>query len=252
MIERFANQIICGDVIEVLSQLPSESVDLVLTDPPYFISQKDLVLTRKFKGKLKNINLDYGEWDRQWKTEEEFFGWVEKWFKELARIMKPNTWIYIFFDKQRLGYFDLILGPKYGIKGRNLFCWVKQNPVPSFRKMNFVSAIELAWVGSKGRPKIKNFLYQKEMANYFVTPNKAGYGHTTHPTEKPVSLFQRLIQVNSLENDIVLDPFFGSGTTGVAALSLNRRFIGIEINPEYVKIAEERIKKIQNNAQIPF
>lgn len=252
MIDEFVNKVICGDAIEILSQLPDESVDLVLTDPPYFISREGLFLSRKVNGKERGINLDFGEWDRKWKSDEEFFAWVEQWFKEIARIMKPNTWIYIFFDKQRLGYFDLLLAPKYGLTGRTIFCWIKQNPPPSFRKVNFVSATEMAWVGSKGNPKIKNFLHQKQMVNYFVTPNKSAYGETKHPTEKPISLFKHLILVNSLENDIVLDPFFGSGTTGIAALQLNRRFVGIEIDPEYVKIAEERIEKIQTNEKIPF
>mgnify|MGYP000565403589 CR=1 FL=1 len=98
-------------------------------------------------------------------------------------------------------------------------------------------------MGTKGKSKIKNFQYQKEMKNYYSTANKSIYGQTDHPTEKPVELFEKLVKVNSHEGDIVLDPFMGSGTTAVAALKQNRKFIGFEKDIDYYNISLKRIGK---------
>lgn len=224
--------IIRGDCREILKSIPDETIDCIITDPPYMISQKGKSIGRKSlssKTHKRNmdIKLDFGEWD-QFKTEEDFFKFTEDWFRECARVLKPKGWIYVFFDKQKIGYFDLILSKKYGLKGRTIFAWLKSNPVPSFRKVNWLSASEFIWVGSKGDCKLKNFLMQKEMFNYMITPNKSAYGETEHPTEKPLSVIKKLILVNSNENDLILDPFAGSGTTLIACKELNRRYIGIE------------------------
>lgn len=248
------NKIICGDCLEVLKTLPDESIDAIITDPPYMISQSGKSIGRKslssksWKREM-NIKLDFGVWDN-FHSEEEFFNFTESWFKECVRVLKPKGWMYIFFDKQKIGYFDLLLSKKYGMKGRTIFSWLKSNPVPSFRKVNWLSASEFIWVGSKGECRLKNFLQQKEMFNYMITPNKSSYGETKHPTEKPIVLIEKLIKVNSNEGDIILDPFLGSGTTAVACLKLNRDFIGIEKEDEYVKIAEARIKPYLEQKQL--
>lgn len=242
----YTNKIIQGDCLELLKQLPDDSVDCVITDPPYNISKRGCDISRKslsYKSYKSNmdIKLDFGEWDN-FETDKDFFEFTEKWFKECVRVLKPRGWIYIFFDKMKTGYFDLFLAPKYGIKSRSIFTWLKSNPVPSFRKVNWLSASEFIWVGSKGKCKLKNFLEQNKMFNYMITPNKSSYGVTSHPTEKPEVLIERFIMTSSKEGDIVLDPFFGSGTTGVACSKLGRNFIGMEKELEYVKTAEERIK----------
>ncbi len=241
------NKVYNMDALEFLKGIEDNSIDLVLVDPPYNISQKNI--SRKnlsFKGYKRNMDIkqDFGDWDH-FKSDEEFLTFTENWFKECARILKPKSWIYIFFDKQKIGYFDLILAEKYGIKVRNIYIWLKSNPVPSFRKMNWLSANEFIWVGSKGEGKIKNFLSQKQMYNYMITPNKSIYGETIHPTEKPKKLIRRLIEASTIENDIVLDCFMGSGTTAICAKELNRNFIGCEINKEYYQLCLDRLK--QNN-----
>jgi len=248
------NKIIQGDCIEEMKKLPDNSVDAIITDPPYMISQKGKSIGRKSlsnKNWKRNmdIKLDFGDWDN-YDTEKEFFDFTERWFKECARILKPKGWIYIFFDKQKTGYFDLLLSKKYGIKGRTIFAWIKSNPVPSFRKVNWLSASEFIWVGSKGDCKLKNFLQQKEMHNNITTPNKSSYGKTKHPTEKPLILIEKLVKVNTNEGEIILDPFLGSGTTAVACVKLNRNFIGIEKEEEYIKIAEARIKPFMEQKKL--
>jgi DNA modification methylase len=247
-ISEFINKVIQGDSLEILKEIPNESVDLVITDPPYAISQRGKEISRKSLSSKSwkrdtSIKLDFGKWDN-FETEEDFFEFTESWFKECVRVLKPKGWIYIFFDKQKIGYFDLLLAPKYNIKSRTIFAWLKTNPTPSFRKVNWLSASEFIWVGSKGKSKLKNFLAQKEMFNYMLTPNKSAYGKTEHPTEKPLSLIEKFILTSSNEDDIVLDPFLGSGTTAVACKKLGRKFIGIEKEQKYVDIANKRLNSI--------
>ena len=248
------NKIIHGDCIEKMRELPNESVDLILTDPPFMISQKGKFLGRKslsHKSWKRNmdIKLDFGEWDH-FKDEEEFFGFTESWFKQCVRILKPKGLIYIFFDNQKTVYFDLFLSKKYGIKPRTVFVWLKSNPAPSFRKVNWLSASEFIWVGSKGDCRLKNFLQQKEMFNYIITPNKSSYGETEHPTEKPKELIKKLILVNTNENDIILDCFAGSGVVGEVALKLNRKFILIEKDEKWIKVIKDRIKPYQEQTKL--
>ena len=128
------------------------------------------------------------------------------------------------------------------MRPRTVFTWHKTNPVPSFRKVNYLSSCEYAWIGSKGESAWTfNFKQQKQMHNFFETPNKSSYGVTKHPTEKPVSMFEHLIEIHTNPDDLVLDCFMGSGTTGVACKNLCRDFIGIELDDEYFKIASDRI-----------
>jgi len=241
------NKIYCMDCLDGLKKLPDNSIDLIVTDPPYAISQKDKKFSRKSlssKSWKRNtdIKLDFGVWDN-FETEDEFFKFTEEWFKECVRVLKQKGWIYIFFDKQKTGYFDLILARKYGIKSRSIFTWLKTNPVPSFRKVNWLSASEFVWIGSKGECKLKNFLNQTEMFNYMLTPNKSIYGKTNHPTEKPINLIKKFICVNTNKGEVVLDCFMGSGTTAVACKQLGRNFIGFEINKEYINIANKRLNQ---------
>ncbi len=245
-----------GDALELLKEIPSESVDIVVTDPPYNISQEGKVIPRKnmhskiFKSN-SDIRLDFGEWDRR--DENEFYNFTEQWFKECARILKPRGWFYSFFSSQRLGYFS---DPRNGLfvnngfKFKTLIAWHKTNPVPSFRKANYLASLEFIVVGTKGESKIPNFIEQKRMHNFYETPNSTFYGETIHPTEKPVELLQWIIYVGSKEGDTVLDPFMGTGSTGVAAVSLNRNFIGIEISKEYYDIAQKRINSVRQQLKL--
>ncbi len=237
--------LIHGDALKVLPKIASESVDLAIIDPPYAISQPNKKIVRKNMNlkmyrRNSDIRLDFGKWD-WFPSEEEYFSFTEKWFKEIARILKSKSWVYVFFDKNKTGYFDLILGKKYGIKSRNILVWHKTNPVPSFRKVNWISSSEFIWVGSKGECKLKNFLTVKEMHSVFEYPNATAYAETNHPTEKPLELIKKLIITSSNEGETVLDPFLGSGTTMKACLELKRNCIGIEIDPNYVDIVKKRL-----------
>ncbi len=240
------NKVWEGDCRVLLKDIPDNSIDLIVTDPPFFISQEGKVIGRKgVDGQNMDIKLDFGKWDK-FADQDEFFKFTESWFKECVRVMKPKAWIYVFFDKHKIGYFDLILAPKYDMKAKNVFIWCKTNPGISYRKVNWVSGTEFIWVGSKGESKMKHYLKQSEMMSYMITPNKSSYGQTTHPTEKPEKLIHRLVITGSNEGDLVLDPFMGSGTTGAVCEKLKRKWIGCERDEGYIKIAKERIETIKN------
>jgi len=243
------NKIYCMDCLEGLKKISDNSIDLVVTDPPFNISQDKKELSRKTMNspmfaKRTSIRLDFGDWDKM--GEEEFKKFTEEWFKECSRVLKEKGWIFIFFSKERTGYFTNPIDGlfiKNGFKTRTIISWHKTNPVPSFRKVNFLSSCEFCIVGSKGESKIPNFLLQKEMHNFIETSNKSSYGKTKHPTEKPEKLISWLVKIGSKEKDIVLDCFMGSGTTAVACKQLGRNFIGFEKNPEYCKIANKRLSQ---------
>ncbi len=191
---------------------------------------------------------DFGEWDH-FGSNETFFEFTESWFRECCRVLKSSGWMYIFFDRKKVGYFDLFLAKKYDMKSKTVFAWLKSNPCPSIRKSNWLSASEFVWVGCKHRGRIRNFLSHKEMYNYIITPNKAAYGETIHPAEKPRKVIERFIRAGSDVGDVVLDPFMGSGTTAVVCKSLNRKYIGFESNPQFYKIALDRIAKTKTETQ---
>ena len=245
-----------GDALEVLKTLPDESVDCVITDPPYNISQEGKKLARKnlsSKQHKRNsdILLDFGEWDR--KSEKKYYEFTENWFKEVVRILKPKKWFATFFSKERIGYFSCPLNgffKKYGFKTRTIIAWHKTNPSPSFRKMNFLSSTEFIVVGSKGKSKIPNFLEQKYMHNFFETPNSSSYQQTIHPTEKPESLISWLVKILSNQQEIILDPFAGSGTTMIVAEKLGRNSIGIELNPKYTELIKKRFEPYLKQAKL--
>lgn len=239
--------LIQGDALKVLKKIPDESVDLVITDPPYNISQDNKRLSRKNLSskthkRSSDIILDFGDWDKM--DEKEYKDFTEKWFSEVVRVLKSKSWFLSFFSKERIGYFtDPLDGlfKKYGFKTRTIITWCKSNPTPSFRKVNFLSSTEFIVVGSKGKCKVKNFLEQKHMKNYFITPNSSIWKETTHPTEKPISIIKWLIKILSNEGDTILDTFLGSGTTMKAGLELRRNVIGIEIEPKYIEIVKKRL-----------
>lgn len=243
------NQVILGDCIEEMKKLPDNSVDCVIIDPPFNISEegKDIgrkTMSSKMFKRNSNIKKDFGAWDRL--PEVNYKNFVEMWFNEIQRVMKPKAWVFIFFSKERVGYFtDPINGlfNFHGFKTRTIISWHKTNPTPSFRKMNFLSSCEFCVVGSKGESRIPNFLMQKEMHNFFQTTNGSGYKVTKHPTEKPLELIKWLVKIGSNKDDLILDCFAGSGTTGVACKQLNRNFILIEKEKEYFDMIKKRLSQ---------
>lgn len=252
-IEEIINRVHCADCLEFMKNIPDNSIDLILTDPPYNISKENdnrnrSNLNSPIMRRKSPLKYDFGEWDNM--SREDFLTFTKNWLLECCRILRYGGTIISFFNKEDISFLGWET-KKMNIRTRTIFTWCKQNPVPSFRKVNYLSATEFIWIGSKGKSDWTfNFNYQKEMMNFMNIPNASSYGETEHPTEKPLKLIKHFIKIHSNQNDIILDCFLGSGTTAVACLQTNRKYIGIEISPEYCKIAEERIKQEQSQLKL--
>lgn len=224
------------DCLNLLKLIPDKSIDLILTDPPYNISQKNKTFRDYRSGKNGDINMDFGEWDYNFK--------IEPFLKESKRILQDNGSIIVWTSEQLYGeyrnWFAKNMYPK------QLLIWIKTNPLPQFRLVGYRQATELLFwaLKNKNTKNNPNFLFQgqKEMTNVFYAPIVGGKERTKHPTQKPLSITLEIVKRHCKENGIILDPFSGSGTTGLAAEKLNRKWILCDISKEYCSIAEERIK----------
>jgi site-specific DNA-methyltransferase (adenine-specific) len=209
------NKIIQGDCLEKLKELEDKSIDMVLTDIPYG------EVNRTSNG-LRN--LDKG-------VADVFDFSLEEMVNEFCRVTKGS--MYVFCGTEQVSEIrkQMVLN---GLSTR-LIIWNKTNPSPMNGQHIWLSSIECCVYG-----KFKNATFN-EHCKGSVLNFPSGRGKV-HPTEKPLKLFEYIISVSSNKNDIILDPFMGSGTTGVACKNLNRDFIGIEKEPDYCKIAEARIR----------
>lgn len=246
------NQIICGDCLEVMKDWPDKCVDLVLTDPPYNISKLN---DNRDRSKLNSpimrrespIKYDFGEWDNM--DRARFLSFTKQWLRECCRLLKPTGTLISFFNKEDISYLGWT-AKKYGFRTRTIFTWHKRNPTPSFRQVNYLSSTEFLWIGSGAEKWTFNFGYQKDMHNFYETNNASSYGETDHPTEKPIEFLDHLLNIHSNLDDLIFDPFCGSGTTCVATKLLGRQYIGIDISSEYCKIAEERLRTVDTGVPV--
>lgn len=214
-----------GDCLKLMSKLPDKAVDLVVTDPPYD------VYAEKGGGAFGNRN-SY--------KEIEFMsnGFNETVLDELMRVMKKTN-IYIFCSQKQIPFLIDYFVHKHGCNW-NLLTWHKTNPIPTCKNKYLSDTEYIFFAREKGVPIYGEYSTKK---TYYVTPLNAKEKKLyKHPTVKPQMILKNLIVNSSKENDIVLDPFVGSGSTGVAAVQLHRNFIGMELDPKYFKIAKQRIE----------
>ena len=232
------NSIVHGDAMELIKELQDESIDLVVTDPPYNIGGGNK--RTKVGNKLVSNKEAWGKWDIFGVDEYDIF--IFNILEECYRVLKDGGSLYFFTAREMNGYFCNYATRKVGFHYNNSIAMVKSNPLPSFSKSNYRNAFELAFFVSKGKPSALNFLSQKRMHNVYYH-QIGSTKETKHPTEKPVNLFKKLILVSSNEEDVVLDPFMGSGTTAIASMQTNRNYIGFEMDDEYIEEINKRIKK---------
>ena len=231
------HKLIQDDCLSVLKKIPNNSVDLICIDPPYLISRQ----TNFDKGGAwNNVNdtrhrktppkTDFGEWD---KTELDLI----TLFKEYYRVLKLSGTIICFYDIWKIQELrNAAESAKF--KQLRLCKWEKTNPVPINSKLNYLTnATEYFITAVKGGKPTFHSEYDKGIYNYAIC---SGAERTSHPTQKPLILIEELIKKHSNENELVLDCFMGSGTTGVACINTNRSFIGVELNEEYYNIALKR------------
>jgi site-specific DNA-methyltransferase (adenine-specific)/modification methylase len=235
------NKVVCEHNLGFLKKLPENSVDLVVTDPPYNISQGKNI---RYHG--RTLIKEFGDWDHGFDPEPVL--------KEIKRVLKRNGQIYIFCGTKQISQYMRILRENWFF--RNLLIWYKRNPAPRISKTNYLFACEYIIYGINEPCKIKdcsfNFTKQNEMHNLFITNAlqgkerlKDGY-KSIHPTQKPLEILKKLIEVSSDKGDIVLDPFMGVGSTAHACLLTGRKFLGCDIDPKYVHYANKRIAEVQN------
>lgn len=232
--------IINDDCFNYLSKIESNSIDLILVDPPYLISKESGFknysdnATDEIRKKFGNISIDFGDWDKQ------ELDW-DLLFNEYYRILKKGGTLIFFFDIWKSSMIKEV-AEKNKFKQLRICQWQKSNPVPINSKLNYLSnAIEYFFSFVKGGKPTFNSEYDNGIYKYPICHGNERYDH---PTQKPLELMKDLIRKHSNEGDLVLDTFAGTGTTGHAALLLNRKFILIEQNVEYYQIIQDRINKV--------
>lgn len=243
------NKIIQGDCIEELKKLEDNSIDLILTDPPYNLDFSKYDNLTDSTGR-KYHHTENTSWDL--KENNDMKELSKRLFKEFDRVLKESGSVIIFGSQEwAYYYYEPAIQNNFDLKCQLI--WIKSNPIPQIRHKNYRSAHEnIIWFARYKEKKVPftfNFTNQKEMKNVFEFPILGGKerlrdnnNQAIHPTQKPLKLIRKLLEVHSNEGDLVVDCFGGSGTTAVACLELNRKFILIEKEEDYVKIAEARIK----------
>ncbi len=234
-----------GDTFEVLGALADESVDLIFADPPYFLSNGGISCQAG-----KQVSVNKGGWDEGF-TFEQKHEFNRRWLRACRRILKPDGTIWI------SGTFHNIFSVGYaleqeGYKIINNITWQKTNPPPNLACRCFTQSTETVLWAKKNDKKARHLFHYrlmkeenggKQMKDVWtgpLTPQKEkGFGK--HPTQKPLYLLERIIRCSSDEGDIVLDPFCGSSTTGVASVRLKRNYIGIDNELDYIGLSIRRL-----------
>lgn len=229
------------DCVTVMRQIGADSVDLILTDPPYNLGNFMQRRNANLQNMRKNFFASAG-WDNL--EFEEWLNLMDDFFKESARVVKKGSSMIIFMALTKAETI-IRLAEQYGFYYKTTGIWHKTNPMPRNMNLHFVNSTE-AWVYFTYKKRTGTFNNDGAILHDFVetpvTPNsERKYGK--HPTQKPEKLIQHFVKILSNENDRILDPFMGSGTTGVVAQRMGRNFTGIELNEKYFKIAQKRIQE---------
>lgn len=259
-----------GDSLQLLAQLDEQSVDCIFADPPYFLSNGGFTCKSG-----KRAAVGKGGWDVSRGIEEDH-AFTMAWLEACQRVLKPTGTLWVSgtqhvifnagFAMQRLGY-----------KLLNTITWYKPNASPNLSCRYFTHSTELLiWASPKPAPKLQHtFNYAsmkaenggKQMRDVWNLPRTGeeeaqadGEGrlwsmtapkpgektHGSHPTQKPIALLERILEASTDEDAVVLDPFNGSGTTGVAAVKMGRRYLGFDLNPEYLALTQRRIEALSS------
>ena len=248
------NQVLAGDCIEVMRDLPSGSIDLIFADPPYNLQLKG-ELHRPDNSKVDAVD---DAWDK-FSGFAAYDAFCRDWLSEARRLLKPNGAIWV------IGSYHNVF--RLGAALQDLDFWVlndvvwrKSNPMPNFRGKRLTNAHETLIWASRSEAAKYTFNYEAlkalnegiQMRSDWVLPICTGHerlkndaGDKAHPTQKPEALLHRVLLGTTNAGDVVLDPFFGTGTTGAVAKMLGRDFIGIEREADYRKVAEQRISHVR-------
>ena len=246
------NTILEGDCIEAMNSLPAESIDLIFADPPYNLQLRG-DLHRPDNSQVDAVD---DAWD-QFASFATYDKFTNDWLKAARRLLKPNGAIWVIGSYHNIFRVGATLQNE-GFWILNDVVWRKSNPMPNFRGKRLTNAHETMIWASKNEAGKYTFNYEAlkalnegiQMRSDWVLPICTGHerlkddnGDKAHPTQKPESLLHRVLVGTTNPGDVVLDPFFGTGTTGAVAKMLGRDFIGIEREEKYRKVAKKRLAK---------
>lgn len=239
------------DTFKALKKFEDKTFDMVFADPPYFLSDNGITCSG---GKMVSVNK--GKWDKSLSVKEKH-EFNRRWIKECYRVLKDEGTIWISGTLHNIYSIGMALEEE-GFKIINNITWQKTNPPPNLACKTFTHSTETILWAKKDLKKIKyTFNYNvmkelnnnKQMKDVWITsltkPSEKKQGK--HPTQKPLEILERIILASTNENDLILDPFCGSSTTGIAAVKLNRKYIGIDREKEYLDLSIKRYKEIKED-----
>lgn len=246
---RIDSEFVCADGLTTLRALPAQSVDLVLTDPPYIISRpsgmqalKDSGESSPVYGKKFAVQTDYGTWDHAFTMND-----LDQYVQEFARVLRRGGTCLIFFDLWKLESLATMLQAA-AFKQLRFVEWIKTNPVPINANATYLSnAREVAICAVKGGKSTFHARYHTGSYAYPIYQGQRGIDRI-HPTQKSLPLFQELVRIHSNPGDLIVDPFGGSGTTYLAAHAEGRRCLSTEIDPAMHTQASSRIAYHRRNS----
>jgi site-specific DNA-methyltransferase (adenine-specific) len=258
-----------GDCLGLLGQLKAGSFDLVFADPPYFLSNGGFTCKAG-----KRAPVAKGDWDESRGIEHDH-AFTLQWLEACKRVLKPSGTIWVSGTQHVIFNVGFAL-QRLGFKLLNTVTWYKPNASPNLSCRYFTHSSEiLVWASPTPKGKLQHtFNYArmkaenggKQMRDVWalprtgdeeltadgqgriwtqISPRKGEKAHGSHPTQKPLALLERVIEASCPEDGLVLDPFNGSGTTGVAALGLGRRYVGIDLDPKYLELSRQRLAEAE-------
>jgi site-specific DNA-methyltransferase (adenine-specific) len=247
------NQILHGDCIEILASLPENSVDLIFADPPYNLQLRNDL----YRPNMTKVDAVNDGWDK-FGDFAEYDEFTREWLSASQRVLKETGTLWVIGSYHNIYRVGAIM-QDLGFWFLNDIVWIKSNPMPNFRGVRFTNAHEtMIWAQKKKGAKytfnhqsmkaLNDDLQMRSDWNLNLATGRQrikSNGAKAHSTQKPEALLYRVIMASSNPGDVVLDPFFGSGTTGAVAKKLGRNWIGIERDKRYIKVAQKRIDAVQ-------
>ena len=241
-------KLIENDTFKTLTNFEEKTFDMIFADPPYFLSNNGITCSG---GKMVSVNK--GKWDKALSIKEKH-EFNKHWIKECYRVLKDNGTIWISGTLHNIYSIGMALEEE-GFKIINNITWQKTNPPPNLACKTFTHSTETILWARKDIPKAKykfNYKLMKELNNNkqmkdvwttsLTKPSEKKQGK--HPTQKPLEILEKIILASTNENDLILDPFCGSSTTGIASVKLNRKYIGIDNSKEYLDLSIRRYKEL--------
>lgn len=242
-----------GDCMSLIPDLGEEKYDMIFADPPYFLSNGGVTC----KGG-KMVSVHKGSWDKSQGAEanHEF---NRAWLAACQRALKPNGSLFV-SGTHHVIYSVGFAMQQLEFKMLNTLTWVKPNPPPNLACRYFTHSTETILWAARDKKSKHLFNYKdmkqenggKQMKSVwsFTAPRKAEKKNGKHPTQKPLALLERIIRAATQPGDLVLDPFNGSGTTGIAALMHGRRYVGLELDPAYLELSVARYRELTASEEI--